>query len=241
MFDPPSLHKYSYVNNSPVNGTDPTGLFTLVGLSAAISIGNAIKVAFTISFIYYNVIKPALEVYEKAKEVAKKLAVLKLNDSATSDQLGFHFQENVSSANDADDIGGVIEALINVNLGEGIVNEAYSLAEAMTNLGGKVTMAFWKFHAALYLKHLPQQDEKPGNYLQCGFNRLVQTTFGLGEISGATAALKRNVLAGGSFVLGFWLGYVTFIGLVATTVDDFASNSIPSQPADGRCNLPLSR
>ena len=241
VFDPPSLHKYSYVNNDPVNMVDPTGMFTLMSLSAAISIRSAITVAFIVNIIYNAVIKPAREVYKKATDLAKKLNTLKLNSSATQDELGFQFEENVNAASEAENIEGVVEAIIKVNLGEGVVNETYGLAEAMTNLGGKVAMTFWKFQAAYYLANLPPQDDIPGNYFACGFNRFVQTTFGLASIAGGSAALKRNVLSGGSFVLGFWLGYVGYLGLVATTVDDFAASAIPPQPADGVCNLPLAR
>jgi hypothetical protein len=33
--DPQSLHKYTYANVDPVNNTDPTGHFTLVGMAVA--------------------------------------------------------------------------------------------------------------------------------------------------------------------------------------------------------------
>lgn len=48
VFDPPSLHKYVYAKNDPVNGSDPTGLFgigsvaisiAIVGILSSIAIG----------------------------------------------------------------------------------------------------------------------------------------------------------------------------------------------------------
>jgi RHS repeat-associated protein len=40
--DPQSLHKYLYTNGDPVNGIDPTGLFTSAGLACSIGIGMSV-------------------------------------------------------------------------------------------------------------------------------------------------------------------------------------------------------
>ena len=42
MQDPQSLHKYAYVHGDPIQGVDPTGLFTVSGLVQSIAIGGAV-------------------------------------------------------------------------------------------------------------------------------------------------------------------------------------------------------
>ena len=43
IFDPPSLHKYSYANNDPVNMIDPTGQFSLASVSVSVSISSILS------------------------------------------------------------------------------------------------------------------------------------------------------------------------------------------------------
>ncbi len=54
IFDPPSLHRYTYVHNDPVNGTDPSGEFFTVRASL-IAISIAIVVA-SVSYVGYQLL-----------------------------------------------------------------------------------------------------------------------------------------------------------------------------------------
>ena len=124
-----------------------------------------------------------------------------------------------------------------INLGDGMINESFDLAELMVNVAGKSTMAYWELHAAGWLRSLPRVDDVPGNYLNCGFNRAVQSTFGLGPILKA-GGIGKNINPG-SAVMGFWLGYVNFLMLVATTVDDWGMGNVPMTPPGANCGLPF--
>jgi RHS repeat-associated protein len=52
--DPQSLHKYLYTHDDPVNGIDPNGLFTAVGLACSIGIGAMIGAGIGGTISYLN-------------------------------------------------------------------------------------------------------------------------------------------------------------------------------------------
>ena len=63
-FDPPSLHRYTYVANNPVNRIDPSGLeFTFSGLLTAIAINATISaiITFPIDYAFHRSVSHALK------------------------------------------------------------------------------------------------------------------------------------------------------------------------------------
>ena len=48
--DPQSLHKYAYCHNEPVNGTDPSGLMTLIEMMTVVSVISIILVSATVGY-----------------------------------------------------------------------------------------------------------------------------------------------------------------------------------------------
>ena len=51
LSDPVSLHKYLYANANPIMNSDPTGYFTLAGMSGAISVENILRNAYISSIV----------------------------------------------------------------------------------------------------------------------------------------------------------------------------------------------
>ncbi|MDW7997020.1 MAG: RHS repeat-associated core domain-containing protein, partial [Bacteroidota bacterium] len=60
-FDPQSLHKYAYCHCDPVNGTDPSGQVTLIGLIIRVAI--VVVVAYAVVQVYHRLVQPVYQQY----------------------------------------------------------------------------------------------------------------------------------------------------------------------------------
>ncbi len=78
-FDPPSLHRYTYAGNDPVNRSDPSGEFSLISISTASAISghlrsiytsNLIKTFLKVQRIAFCVLKPAYAEMNMGMEMA---------------------------------------------------------------------------------------------------------------------------------------------------------------------------
>ena len=208
--DPLTLHKYIYANNNPVNMTDPSGNFTLVGCMISIGI-----VGILSTIAYHAVYKPAKDIYDKVKMLLIEIPGLKINKDATTRQL-----RTITITRDP---SGVI------NLGNGAVHKAYETVDGMLTDSGKWVSVIHKYNSATWMSYLPTVDghDIPGEYLSCEFNDYVQKTYGLTLVTSCGAAKFLGTVAN---IIGTYLIYYTFLALIMSTANDLAYE-IPPQPS----------
>lgn len=220
---PITLNRYLYANANPVNMIDPTGQFSLVSVSVSIAI-NA-----TLAAIAYNVIlKPALDVQEEIETLLEEIPGLPLNKEATAEELrGWTFIGAFGQAAGVENMPG------SITLGGGAVDKAYGVVDKMVTSAGKYVSQIHKGNSATWLSYLPEVDDKPGKYLDCGFNKMVQKQYSIGVLSGAS--LAKNISAVTN-VIGTYMAYFTFVGLVIETADAWGMGQVPTQPVGGSCD-----
>jgi len=126
-------------------------MFSLAGISVSMAITTTLNTIAAVG-IWKAFIEPVKKAWDKAVELAGKLNTLKLNSEAKAEQLGItrqsvedHISGTINSAFDNMD-PSELEALFDfsklVSLGKGVVDESFSIAEAMVNTSGKSTMAY---------------------------------------------------------------------------------------------------
>ncbi|MBI5267441.1 MAG: RHS repeat protein, partial [candidate division Zixibacteria bacterium] len=218
IFQPTTLHKYSYAYNNPVNFVDPSGQFGLASISISISISISLG-AIGYSLFY----KPAKEAWDKIKKLQEEIPAMPMNKNATVTDL-----LTITINSDPDEL---------VYLGDGAVDEAYDAVGKMLTDAGKWVSVVHQMNSAYWLAHLPVVHNFPGNYLDCGFNHDVQGMYGLTLVTGLSAA--KN-FAPAANIIGVYLIYYTFLSLVGNTANDMAMNTIPAQPPGNppTCNGP---
>lgn len=212
---PTTLHPYQYGLNNPIMNTDPTGEFSLIGVSISISI---VSVLATIA--YTQVYKPGKDVYDKIVEITQEIPNGVLNKSATRDQLGLTVA-SISEAIQNEELTDVVE------LGDGIVEKSYGIVYGMSTTMGKVVALIHANNAASWMGYLPEHDNIPGKYVSCSFNSYVQKTYALGWVTGLAAAKK---FAAAANVIAAYLSYYNFLALVSATVSD--TQALPQPVAD---------
>lgn len=223
-YDPASLHRYSYAHNNPVNRSDPTGLFTLAGISISLSISGILS-AISIGYTIYKEVK---DIKDKLDVLLTEIPQLKLNKSADRDTL---LQREIVITVDSDGIS----TELNRNLGEGAVAKSYDIAVELMGTGGEYVAFMWAFAAGYYMAQLPAVDDKPAHYLSCGFNDFIFHTYELELVNGvASGTALRPALR----VIGAYISYFNFLALMGSTVGDLGSGRPPEQPAGGACPLP---
>jgi hypothetical protein len=130
---------------------------------------------------------------------------------------------------------GSVEFEVERNLGGGAVAKAYDIVvELVGGSGGENIAAIWSVTAGFYMADLPAVDDKPGNYLSCGFNDYVFHAYQLHILNQAVGFAFPHF--GNAFkAMGAYLAYTNFLVLMIRTIDDVASGVAPAQPAGGRC------
>lgn len=140
IFDPTSIHKYLYANANPVMNCDPTGYFTLAGLSVSGEINNILDHSAELNYmkIYYNLksklnmINNVLTVYDTCRQIA-----MIINDPNLS---GWQMVEGIACGVitglfmnrmcQMKAIGPIISKIV---IGYGLVTEWESIMEAANN------------------------------------------------------------------------------------------------------------
>lgn len=227
--DPETLHKYAYALNDPVNNIDPTGLFSLAGMSMSMSIATTLSSISTLSLG----IQQAKKVADYFYEWRVTIPGLKLNESATIDLLGEVYLTLTPSSSPVD---------FDVDLGEGAVAKAFAVSGTLAGGGkaSKIINLLYAYNAGTWMRRLPRVDELPGGYLECDYNEYVYGIFNLQLLEKAEDYLQVGVTFTYSpvQVLGAWMGYTNFIALAAHTADQVCTNNIPPQPPSGSCGIP---
>jgi RHS repeat-associated protein len=229
QIDPQTLHKYAYALNDPVNNIDPTGLFSLAGMSMSMSIATTLSSIATLPLGLQQAKKVADYFYEWWVTIP----ALKLNETANIDLLGEVYLILTPSSSPVD---------YNVDLGEGAVAKAFAVSATLAG-GGKVSKfvnLLYAYNAGTWMRRLPRVEEIPGGYLECGFNEYLFGIFNLQLIEKSEKYLQVGVKFTYSpvQVLGAWMGYTNFIALAAHTANQVCTNNIPPQPPGGSCGIP---
>ncbi|WP_279244292.1 FG-GAP-like repeat-containing protein [Candidatus Litorirhabdus singularis] len=216
---PGTLHPYQYVLNNPLNRIDPNGDIGMVSISISITI----SVGLATMAAWHLVGKPAVEAYEIMVELAKTIPNLPLNKDATRDQLGIT-SDSAQAAYDEWDITKL------VNLGGGAVEKAYGVTYGMANTAGKVVSLIHAMNSATWMRYLPKYDDKPAHYADCGFNKYVAKTYGLGLVLGLSAAKFAGPAAS---IISIYGAYFHFLMLVVETAGDSKAEPQPFPQESG--------
>ena len=254
LFDPRSLHGYTYAYNDPVNNLDPTGEFTLASVSVGLNARSVLS----------QVVRGYL-VYKKGKGLADAIADfikstagdgisgLTLNKNATREkllqplQLGIQFTSSLNLSPDqiGINVGLKIAKTQDAELGGGAVAKAFAIATALT--GDNAALALVNQHygrlAAAWMAELPVVElsengttsQIPAGYMSCGFNRYVGITYNFEILKKFSDQLGSSAGQEGLQVLGGWLGYGNLIQLMSRTAFDAGTGIVPTAPPSGRC------
>jgi RHS repeat-associated protein len=228
VYNPASLHKYTYAHNNPVNFTDPSGQFTLFSTSISLSCQSIL--AKDIIFLAWGATK-VKELKGKLDEYLSIILGLPLNKKATREQLIMVFKPEIKtspsigfSPDGGVSFGSSTDISLVSGLGEGAVAKAYEINTELIgdNLGK--TMAFiYRYPVGCWMAELPEVDGIPGKYISPGFNKFVQ---------GAYSLMLVNKVASGKIgpamkIIGIWLNYIDYIALMENTVMDVATGVLP--------------
>ena len=140
IFEPASLHKYLYANANPVMNCDPTGYFTLAGLSVSGAINNILDHSAELNYmkIYYNLksklnmLNNVLTVYDTCRQIA-----MIINDPNLS---GWQMVEGIACGvitglfmNRMCQMKAIGPIISKIMIGYGLVTEWESIMEAANN------------------------------------------------------------------------------------------------------------
>jgi RHS repeat-associated protein len=231
LADPRTLHRYAYAGNNPVNMIDPTGeFFSLPGLSVSLAIQGILN-TIAISSILYVAYTDAAEIIDEVRTLVDEIPSLKLNEEHDKPTL----RERIIRLSLGSD---GLDLELDANLGGGSVAKAYDVAASLIGDGGEVVTFVWSYSAGYWMTLLPEVrdggTDKPAHYLACDFNEYLFRTYQLELLNGvATKPFKPTFQ-----VIGTYLAYLNFLSLMDATVTDFATFTVPPQPADGRCSIP---
>ena len=226
LTNPATLHDYLYAVNNPVNLTDPSGQFIggIAGISVSISIATTLT---SIAITAYGVYNDLQDIYDKINTMINELPTLPLNKELTAEELRFRIvQISVGT--------GGVDINLDTHLGGGAVGKASDIAKDLSGKGGDVLAFIYSYGMGEWLSHLPAVDNKPGNYLNCGFNTYLNDIYKIQLLNGGIkgAALKPILR-----VLGMWLNYTNLIALVGSTADELGSGVPPPPPPSGACPI----
>jgi RHS repeat-associated protein len=123
VFDPGSLHPYTYAHNDPVNNSDPSGRFTL-GETMVVSAGIGVMAGLAYaaeSYYYYRSAELAFEVGVDAAFSYASLVMDAMGVGALARQVGKQIISGVSAAmagrtlvtQSADDVGRSVQSRLN--------------------------------------------------------------------------------------------------------------------------------
>jgi RHS repeat-associated protein len=224
VYLPASLHKYNYAHNNPVNMLDPTGQYSLGGMSISISASSILSGSLARA---YSLGKQGFELAGKLEKLLITIPGMKLNDKLTRAQLlGGQF----SDLGVEYEIGGGGFDL-NLSLGAGAVGTAYEISSEMAgDLLAKGLVYMVSDTAAYWMANLPAA----GQYRSCGFNDWVGYNYHQQLILQlATSAEPRFKIA--QMIIGVSLIEQNLKALMGTTALDTYS----IRPPENTCTSPL--
>jgi RHS repeat-associated protein len=226
VYIPASLHKYSYAHNNPVNLVDPTGQYSLGGISIGISASSIISA----SIGAYGLYKSGKDLYDKLEKLLIGIPGMKLNNSMTREQLvGKNLLNDLEYKRTFGMITGVE---LKLNLGAGAVGTAYEIATEMAGDAGKLIAYTYSYPVAYWLAELPAA----GQYLSCDFNDWVSHNYAEQLILQLAASVEPRFKVAQK-IIGLQLMYFNYIALMGTTATDTYS----IQPPQNSCVSPFLR
>ena len=254
VMDPRSMHGYTYAHNDPVNNLDPTGRFTLAGVSVSL---NARSVLSQVVRGYLTIKKGI----DTAKEVADFITAmagpgvdkLRLNETATREKLlqplklGAEATANVALSPDAIgiNVGLKIAKVQDADLGGGAVAKSFAIATALTGDNTAMALVNQQYGrlAASWMAILPTVEREkdgatnlvPAGYFSCGYNEYVNKTYNLELLKKLVDKLGNDAAKEGLQVLGGWLGYANLIHLMGRTALDAGTGLVPPVPPGEKC------
>ncbi len=224
VYLPASLHKYNYAHNNPVNMMDPTGQYTLGGMSISISASSILSRSMARA---YSLSKQGLELAEKLEKLLITIPGMNLNDKLTRAQLlGGEFSDLELAIG-----GGGLD--LKLKLGAGAVGTAYEISAEMAGKQlAKGLIYMVSDTAAYWMANLPAA----GQYRSCDFNDWVGYNYHQQLILQlATSAEPRFKIT--QMIIGVYLIEQNLKALMATTALDTYS----IQPPQDTCVSPLLR
>ncbi|MEM7127255.1 MAG: RHS repeat-associated core domain-containing protein [Chloroflexota bacterium] len=128
IFDPPSLHKYTYAHNNPVNLIDPTGYFSISDLSATVSAYTVLSTMVLTHFTFAMVTVKIIDALFKPGFALRESGMLLM--SATDDQaVQTHAMQVYRHGNSLIGLGSVLI---------GVANDILQLAQTFASLSGAI-------------------------------------------------------------------------------------------------------
>jgi len=205
---------------------DPTGQFTLGGMSIGISASRILST----SIKAYGLYKSGKDWYDKVDKLLNAIPGMKLNNSMTREQfLGKNLLNDLEYKRT---FGMITGAELKLNLGAGAVGTAYEIATDMAGDAGKHIAYTYSYPVAYWLADLPVA----GQYISCDFNDWVSHNYAKQLILQLAASVEPRFKVAQK-IIGLHLMGFNYYALMGTTAIDTYS----IQPPQNSCVSPFLR